>query len=953
MGKMLVVAEKPSVAEEYARALGGGFEKHEGYLESERYVVSWAVGHLVGLAEPEEYDERLKRWSIKSLPIMPEQFRLRPDQKGRKQLGVLEKLMRRGDVDEIVNGCDAGREGELIFAYIRDWVGAEKPVRRLWVSSMTREAVAEGFRRLRDGAELADLADAARSRSEADWLVGMNATRAATVRARALGGVVSLGRVQTPTLALIVARDAEIDAFVPETYFFVGARFALDGGEARRYEGRWFDGDEERIADRERAERVATAANGAACRVESVERRERRERAPLLYDLTSLQREASNRFGITATRTLAAAQRLYEGSTAGALLTYPRTKSRYLPSDQVPHLQGIAQRLASYPQHRRAAEYVAGLAALPLGRVVDDAKVDDHHAIVPTGELATKALSGDDARVYDLVVRRFLAVFHPDARWEDTEIVTEAGGERFRTRGRRLVEPGWRAAYEEVARDEPGGEAAEGAEGAESAEAEADDRLLPRVEQGERGVCEEAVAEERQTRPPPRYSEAALLSAMESAGRSIEDEELREAMKESGLGTPATRAETIEKLIRVQYVERMGRSLRATAKGRQTIGVLGESALTSAELTGRWEHRLNQIERGEEPRDGFMADIRAFTGDLVERFRGVTSEDVRAQRAVLGPCPNGDGEIRENRMAYGCSSWKSAEEPGCGFVIWKTVKGRSISPGEAGELLRTGETRLLDGFKTRPSKGKLVLVDGQVQLVDEQGVRLDTPAAAREAIATCPKCGGEIKENNRAYGCSSWKSKSNPGCGFVIWKSTAGHQVTPEEARELIERGRTDEIEFKERKSSYRGWLVLGEDLGVSVERADGKPVAAPRKRPAAPEVAGPAVVSEEPARPAAEAARPAARRAEPARAVAAEGRAAVGVLERPAAAAGDDALGQLLAAEGVEVVDRRGSGGALWVIGGPELGGLMERLAGQGFKFVFAKEGGRASKHRPAWWIK
>jgi DNA topoisomerase-3 len=946
MGKMLVVAEKPSVAEDYARALGGGFEKHEGYLESERHVVSWAVGHLVGLAEPEEYDERLKRWSIKSLPILPEPFRLRPDAKGRKQLGVLEKLMRRRDVDEIVNGCDAGREGELIFAYIRDWVGADKPVRRLWVSSMTRAAVEAAFRQLRDGADLADLADAARSRSEADWLVGMNATRAATVRARALGGVVSLGRVQTPTLALIVARDAEIDAFVPETYYLVGARFALDGGEVRRYEGRWFDGDEERIAERERAERVAAAANGAACRVESVERRERRERAPLLYDLTSLQREASNRFGITATRTLAAAQRLYEGSTAGALLTYPRTKSRYLPSDQVPQLQGIAAKLAGYPQHRRAAEYVAGLATLPLGRVVDDAKIDDHHAIVPTGEIATKALSGDDARVYDLVVRRFLAVFHPDARWEDTEIVTEAGGERFRTRGRRLVEPGWRAAYEELASDAAGGEAGgEAAEGAEGGEAEADDRLLPRVEPDERGVCEEAVAEEKQTRPPPRYSEASLLSAMESAGRSIEDEELREAMKESGLGTPATRAETIEKLIRVQYVERMGRSLRATGKGRQTIGVLGESALTSAELTGRWEHRLNQIERGEEPRDGFMADIRAFTGELVERFRGVTSEDVRAQRAVLGPCPNGDGEIRENRMAYGCSSWKSAEEPGCGFVIWKSVKGRSISPGEARELLEKGETRLLDGFKTRPSKGKLVLVDGQVQLVDEQGARLDTPAAAREAIATCPKCGGEIKENNRAYGCSSWKSKSDPGCGFVIWKSTAGHQVTPEEAKELIERGRTGEIEFKERKSSYRGWLVLGEELDVNVARADGKPVAAPKKRTPAPAPAAEVAV---------EAPRPAARRAEPARvaAGAGAGRAAVAVLERPEPAA-DDALGRLLAAEDVEVIDKRASGGSLWVIGGPELGGLMERLAGQGFKFVFAKEGGRASKRRPAWWIK
>src|SRR5262245_31767258 len=384
MGKTLVVAEKPSVAEEYARALGGRFEKHEGYLESDRHVVGWAVGHLVGLAEPEEYDQALKRWSIKSLPILPDRFRLQPDAKGRKQLGVLEKLLKRRDVDEVVNGCDAGREGELIFAYIYQWAEAKKPVRRLWVSSMTRDAIREGFEHLKPGADLADLADAARSRSEADWLVGMNATRAATVRGRALGGVVSLGRVQTPTLALIVSRDGQIDAFQPETYFLVEARFKLDGRDARRYRGRWFFEKEERIPDRERAERAASAANGAACRVESVRRTDRRERPPLLYDLDSLQREANNPLGMTPRLTLAGAPRLYEGTTAGALLTYPRTRSRFLPSDQIPELKGIAARLAAYPQHREAAEYVAGLKELPLGRVVDDARVEDHHAIIPT-----------------------------------------------------------------------------------------------------------------------------------------------------------------------------------------------------------------------------------------------------------------------------------------------------------------------------------------------------------------------------------------------------------------------------------------------------------------------------------------------------------------------------------------------------------------------------------------
>ncbi len=931
MAKTLVIAEKPSVGADYARALGGNFDKREGFLESDKYVVSWAVGHLVGLAEPEDYDEGLKRWSIKSLPILPDSFQLQPDPKGRKQLGVLDKLIKRSDIDDIVNGCDAGREGELIFAYIYEWTKAKKPVRRLWVSSMTRDAIKQGFEHLRTGDELAHLAEAARSRSEADWLVGMNATRAATVRGRALGGVVSLGRVQTPTLALIVNRDGQIDAFKPVTYFLVEARFKLDGTDVRRYKGRWFDGKEERLSDRQRAGAVAAAANRADCRVESLKRTERRERAPLLYDLTSLQREANNRFGLTATRTLAAAQRLYEGSTAGALLTYPRTKARFLPSDQIPQLKRIAGKLAGYPQHRKAAAYVAGLDKLPLSRVINNDRIEDHHAIIPTGELATKPLTGDDARIYDLVVRRFLAVFHPDAVWEDTEIVTEAGNERFRTKGRRLVEAGWRAAYDEVPSDAPDGEQAE------AAEAEENDQLLPRVEDGERGLCEEAVAQERQTKPPAHYSEASLLSAMESAGKLMEDEELREAMKDSGLGTPATRAETIEKLIRVQYVERMGKSLRTTAKGRQAIGVLGDSPLTSAELTGQWEQRLNSIEHGREQRASFMTDIRQFTGDLVEYFRGVTSEDVRAQRAILGPCPNGDGEIRENRMAYGCSSWKSKEEPGCGFVIWKTIKGRSISPGEAAALIETGETTVLDGFRTRPSRGRLVVAGGQVQLLGEDGSRLDAPAAAREVIATCPKCGHDIKENSRAFGCSSWKSRGDPGCGFVIWKSTSGHEVTPDEARELIDKGQTSPLDFKDRKSTYRGRLVLKEDFTVAVERTHGKEQPAPVSRGRA--VEPPSIPSEPASEPAVE--------PQPAPV-----RAAVAVLERPELPPGDDLL-EILASRSVEVIDRRGSGGSLWVIGGPELRGLMDSLAARNFQFVFSDEGGRATRHRPGWWIR
>jgi DNA topoisomerase III len=814
MGKTLIIAEKPSVGQDYARALGGGFQKHEGYLESDDRIVSWAIGHLAELAEPEDYDEGLKRWSMKTLPMIPESFKLRPDARGKKQLDILKRLMKRADVDEIVNGCDAGREGELIFAYILDVAKVKKPVRRLWVSSMTRAAITEGFQNLRDGEEMANLEAAARSRSEADWLVGMNGTRAATVRGRALGGVVSLGRVQTPTLALIVRRDLEIDAFEPETYFQVDARFGLDG--PRAYTGRWFEGKEDRTSERERAEAVAAAATGAPAAVESVKRTERKTRPPLLYDLTSLQRDANSRFGMSASRTLQAAQRLYEGSSAGAVITYPRTRSQFLPSDQVGNLKGIARGLTGLPFARAAAGYVAGLDVLPLARVVADAKVDDHHAIIPTGELPTKELSGDDARVYELVVRRFLAAFHPEAKFEDTEIITVAAEHRFRTRGRRLIEAGWRGAAfgEEAAAEEPHGDEDEPRQ------------ALPKVDEGERGTCEQAEVLEKQTKPPARYSEASLLRDMETAGKQIEDEELRQAMKDAGLGTPATRAETIEKLLRVGYIERLGRSLRATAKGRQAIGLLHDHALTSAELTGKWEQRLSAIERGQEPRDRFMDDIRKFTTEVVDYFRNLTAEEVRAQRAEIGPCPNGDGVIRENRAAYGCSSWKSKEEPGCGFVIWKQQKGRSISPAEARDLLEHGQTDLLDGFKTRPSRARLVLAEGnQVQLVADDGTRLDAPAGPRETIATCPRCGGEIRENSRAYGCSSWKSRKEPGCGFVIWKSTKGRAITADEARQVIEQGASDWMDFKDRKGPFRGRLVLTPEKTVEVQRED-EPVA-------------------------------------------------------------------------------------------------------------------------------
>src|SRR6266536_6488150 len=450
--KTLVIAEKPSVARDLVDALPGSFENHDAYYESEDTIVTFAVGHLVELINPEDYDERFKRWRMDDLPIGPEEFKLRArDKKAEKQLKAIHKLLKRDDVDRIVNACDAGREGELIFAYIYETSGVDKPVERLWISSMTKQAIREGFEQLRPGEQLRQLEAAARSRSEADWLVGMNATRAATIRGRAwVGGVVSLGRVQTPTLALMVKREREIQAFVPQPYWLVHASFDP------RYEGLWFDpqkandkdtptGQETWLKEAERAEQIVAKVSGKTGTVESVERKEQSERAPLLYDLTSLQRDANRRFGFSARRTLQAAQSLYEGKKA---ITYPRTSSRYLSGDMVPQLKPTAATLQPVPDYRAAAEYVLALDQLPLQRVINDAKVDDHHAIIPTDiEKDMDALTPDERRVFDLIAKRFLAVFHPPARYARTTVITLVAEERFRTRGKITLEAGWRSVY--------------------------------------------------------------------------------------------------------------------------------------------------------------------------------------------------------------------------------------------------------------------------------------------------------------------------------------------------------------------------------------------------------------------------------------------------------------------------------------------------------------------------
>jgi DNA topoisomerase-3 len=716
MSKTLLIAEKPSVGQDLARVLKGPFKKQEGSLEGPEHVITWAVGHLVQLAEPEAYDAKYKSWKMADLPIVPERFKLEVrDERSRKQMSVVTKQLGRDDIDEVVNACDAGREGELIFAYLYEKAKGNKPVKRLWLNSMTGAAMKSALASLRPAEEFERLEQAARSRSEADWIVGMNATRAATIRLRSsFDGAVSLGRVQTPTLAIVARREEEIKAFKPEPYWLVDATFAAEplNGESgeRIYVGHFqapagSPGNTKgpRIGTEQEALAIVAACEGRPATITKLEKKEQREKAPMLYDLTTLQREANNRYGFSAKRTLGAAQRLYEEHKA---LTYPRTSSRYLTTDMVEEIKPIAELVGAHPDYRKGAEYVTGLDVLPLARVVNDEKVTDHHAIIPTrSEHNLEKMGSDDRRVYDMAVRRFLAVFHPEAVFENTRVettVTPANGDAqgaghvFRTRGKLLIVPGWRGVYDEISADAKAAEAE-----ARGDEEEETDQQLPRLVQDEQVQTRKIESARKETKPPRRYSDASLLGAMETAGKLVDDDELREAMKDSGIGTPATRAAIIERLITVGYLERDGRALVATEKGLNVIRLLNEHALTSPGLTGSWEQRLGKIERGEDSRKQFMGDIAGFAQETVKAL-DETLKDVRIPRAKLGPCPVCGHEIVENRKGYSC--W-ARDDPGCGFVIWKSKAGKTLPLAVAKELIKTGYTvQAVTGFRGRSGR---------------------------------------------------------------------------------------------------------------------------------------------------------------------------------------------------------------------------------------------------------
>lgn len=808
VSKTLIIAEKPSVGRDIARVLDDTFKPaaSRSHMEGERYIITWAIGHLASPADPEKYDPAFKRWVFADLPIIPDKFKLTPANDGAaKQLKEIKDLMGRKDVDTVINACDAGREGELIFAYVYQLCRVKKNVQRLWLSSMTDAAITAAFGALKPGSEFKPLEDAARSRSEADWIVGINATRAATVKTRgAFEGVVSLGRVQTPTLAMIVHREIEIRNFVPEPYWVIKGFFDVVGEEPgqadgkRSYAGMYLGG--KRLDSQEAAQEIAEAANGKTGEVTKVETKESSEACELLYDLTSLQRQANQRFGFSAERTLAAAQKLYEQHKA---LTYPRTSSRFLTSDMADEIQPIAALLTGQERYKAAAEYVVGLEKLNLKRVVDDAKVADHHAIIPTkSEQEARYFEEDERKIYDLVVKRFLAIFHPDAIWAKTKVETTVEGHVFRTAGRVLVSAGWRAVYGKEGLEDK----------AKSEDGDDEKQQLPLLAQGEASTAREVNAIEKATQPPKRYNESSLLGAMETAGKDIDDDELREAMKESGIGTPATRAAIIERLLRVGYIRREGKQLRAEEKGIDVITLMDGHPITSAELTGSWEARLAHMEQGNEKRADFMRDIADFSREIVGQLG-----NLKVQVDGLGPCPSCAKPVLETSKSYGC--W-TPDDPGCGFAIWKEKSGALIPEAAAKELISNKVTaEPVKGFRAGGKKfdAALKLVQGPgesgrwtVEFADSEIEAKYGQAAQDEArqIAPCPICKKPVSDGAKSYSC--W-SRDDPGCGFTIWKTISGHTLTADEAKHLIKHKRSEKPVVMQSKAgkAFAAYLVL------------------------------------------------------------------------------------------------------------------------------------------------
>ena len=833
MSKTLIIAEKPSVANDIARVIGGCVKKDD-HHENDQYVIGSAVGHLLELCVPEEFDIKRGKWSFTHLPHIPPHFDLRPIAKSEARLKSLAKLIRRKDISHIVNACDAGREGELIFRYIMQYTKAKQPSQRLWLQSMTPQAIRDGLAHLRSDAQMLNLADAARSRSEADWLVGINGTRAMTAFNSRDGGffLTTVGRVQTPTLTVVVEREEAIRKFVSRDYWEVHAEFIAAQGV---YTGRWFDpkfdkNAKENLEDAERkdnrlwskaaADTVVMACKGQSGNV-SEESKPATQMSPPLFDLTSLQREANARFGFSAKNTLGLAQALYEKHK---VLTYPRTDSKALPEDYVNTVKQTVELLKEQNNYTRFAQQIEKNDWVGKHqknkRIFDNTKISDHFAIIPTLQ-APKNLSEPEQKLYDLVVKRFMAVFFPPAEFMVTTRITKVSGHHFKTEGRVLTNAGWLAIY---GRDQ-----------------QKDEDLLIAVAPDEKVKTDSVEPKGLQTRPPARYSEATLLSAMEGAGKLLDDEELKSAMSGKGLGTPATRAAIIEGLLTEKYLVREGREIIPTAKAFQLLTLLrglGVEELTSPELTGNWENKLAQMERGELKRDAFMREIAQMTQIIVKRAKEYQADTVPGDYATLKtPCPSCGGVIKENYRRFACTQ--------CEFNMSKTPGGRTFEIAEVEDLLKTRETPLLQGFRSkmgRPFAAILRIVEdaespAKMKMEFDFGQSRDDEEApdfsGKTALGKCPKCGGNVYEHGLSYYCENAVG-AEKNCDFRSGQVILQQIIEPEQMTKLLTVGRTDLLtNFKSARTGrlFKAYLVWDKKAGKTVFEFEAKTPKAESKK--------------------------------------------------------------------------------------------------------------------------
>ncbi len=816
-GKGLIVTEKPSVAKDIVQALGGFEEKSKGeYYESEHFVCTYAVGHILTLLEPEDINPIYKRWRLADLPIIPEDFKTKPVPTQKTRLNVIKKLMERADVTHLINACDAAREGELIFREIVKHVGVEKPIHRLWLQSMTKKAIQDGFGQLQNGERYGGLAAAAACRAHADWLIGMNATRALTVRLKAKnqrGVSWSAGRVQTPTLGILVERELEVLEHEPVPYWKVIGHFEVQG---QLYEGTWFDPNfdrklatrdnkEDRIFEQARAEAVIQAIQGQQA-VASETRKPSPRMPPLLFDLTSLQRTANTRFGWSANRTLRAAQRCYE---THKVLTYPRTSSKVLPEDYRGEVDRVLEILGGHTDYGPHAQHLKKVGLLNDDKIFNNEGVTDHFAIIPTGEV--RSLEGDDQKLFDLVTRQFMAAFYPPAIYEEVERITEVGEQHFRSKPPRVLkEAGWEAVFGKVPD-----------KGDKSFAA-----LIPGQEKAE-GVpveTKQADLEAHETKPPARISEAGLLSLMEHAGRQIENEELSQALRSAdGLGTAATRADIIENLKNREYVDE---NLRPTPKGIRLIDILHRiqaSRLTSVELTAQLELHLSEVEEGKRTDREFMSEVASYAKDVVDRTRDFDFEQIYPDEKPLGTCPNCQRPVFERAWFYGCTeSTKRAGKKSCDFLIWKDFNGRYINPYIVRLLLEKKATPELDGFKNANGKDYRAVLELQGGKLARRVVESNDEAAIDpsieinpEPIAPCPlRCAPDCKvvETPSDYSCQTRvKAKEageKRGPGFSFPRNLCKRALGREDVKHFLEHGETavihDFISKKGRKFSAK-----------------------------------------------------------------------------------------------------------------------------------------------------